>query len=479
MFVCVVKKYDLTLLTRKRNINPLVPPVIKGSSLHYIKNAFEHLGDISDAPRIAFILGIEIHCLGAKIWDYEKELYQQVIECDPTFTLAKTNFAGCLWSMGKYHESLDLITNGIKETPNDVWLLSTAIKRYRDSCQQHMDKKLNKKGYGLTADERIGKAIEYGHKLLNLVYNDGKWIKKTMYPAYGSLLFAWSKDFKTNREEQRTALKMYETLIQWDQQFGYDVIKNWIRDLDRFEIELTNIIVEYWYLPDRSMHKCILNCVDLIQTYFNQDEEKMRRSKILSCIAPYGYIRKCKDTTNNTMTEWCYVSIKKPWLYDKIGSTGGSRSFLRTPVASWYSDTGGALTNDEQISLNGPTTKFSVSFAAKLAYFFAFWQNYKNFINNELGLTINLIKKLRIVMVRLLIHYVFKMEKTNHENFMAMIQDSTKMTNIVKEINSLVSLTELGAICENIEKNIDLEDEKVISNMRAIVTPYIVTKNQR
>ena len=48
---------------------------------------------------------------------------------------------------------------------------------------------------------------------------------------------------------------MCETIIQWDQQFGYDMIKNWIRDLDRFEIELTNIIVEYWYLPDRSMHK--------------------------------------------------------------------------------------------------------------------------------------------------------------------------------------------------------------------------------
>ena len=125
------------------------------------------------------------------------------------------------------------------------------------------DKKLNK-------DARLNKAIEYGEKMVNVANNEGQWISYLMYIFYGSLLYSLSKNFDTNMQAQITALKMYEKGIRMDQQFGYDIINNWIRDLDKFEHELVNIIVDYWYVPDNNMEKYILDCGDLIETYFNE-----------------------------------------------------------------------------------------------------------------------------------------------------------------------------------------------------------------
>ena len=222
-----------------------------------------------------------------------------------------------------------------------------------------------------------------------------------------------------------------------DQQFGFDTINNWTRDLDKFERELIHTIVEYWYLPDNSMHRHILDYVDLIEKYFNHDNEKMRRGKILSAIAPHGYFRKHIVKTRSGK-ECVYVSSRKPSLYIKEKSTGGNVSELRNVVAKWNLGPDGSLRNqnrkdeDEKQQLKS-TTEFSGPFAAKLAYFFTFWTDYTDFIIDELGLTIDLIKEIRIVMIKLLIHYTFKLEKKIHENFGDMIADSIVMKNMANK----------------------------------------------
>ena len=474
----VTKKYDLTLLTRKHSANPVVSAaaVMKGTSLYYAKHAFEHLDDISNGLNITLTFGKKIGVLGKKTHDYQHQLFQQVIKCDPNYSVAKKAISKCLWDMTKYDESLDFINNSLKAKPNDVLLLIAATTRYFFSCHNRIDTKM-KNIQGLTKDERINKAIEYGQKLFNLAHKDRKWIKKEVYSFYAVLIYAWSKEFDKNRQQQVTALKMYEKCIKMDQQFGYDIINNWIRGLDKFEHGLVNTIIEYWYLPRRSMHRHILDYVDLIHTYFNQDSTKMNHAKILSSIAPHGYFYKRRGKIKNPTQQWLYISVKKYSLYHRAGLKGGQTSSLRNVVASWYSDVGGASTNE--INSNESKIEFSASFAAKLAYFFAFWDNYNNFILNELKLTIDLIKKIRIVMIKLLIHYVFKLEKQKHRNTMAMIQDSTIVKNMVNTLDGFLSLTEFVTICEAIEQKICVKDEKVILNMATSTTPFIVTKDQR
>ena len=408
----ITKKYDLTLLTRKQKANPAVSKlnIIKGTLLYYGKQAFEHIGDISEAPLIGFAFAIYV--AHAKMFNYQHELFEQVVKWDPTDSKTKHNLATSLWFCKHYYdECLDMLEKELQTTPDDTLLLSSAVKKYRDSCKLYIAKQMKHRGGKeiLTNDEKLDKAIKYGQHMLNLVNNHGKWIRGSMYTEYGSLLYSWSKDFDKNKQKQVTALKMYEKLIKMDQQFGFDIINNWTRDLHKFERELMHTIVEYWYLPNNSMHAHILDCVDLIERYFNHDNEKMRRAKILSSIAPHGYFRKNIDKTRHGKECVC-ITIQKPSLYNKENSTGGNVSGLYNVVAKWNLDAGGELRNqnrkgeDEKQQLKSTTTRFSGSFAAKLSYFFTFWTDYTNFIINELGLTIDLIKEIRIVMIKLLMH---------------------------------------------------------------------------
>ena len=372
----ITEKYDLTLLTRKQSANPVVSKVtlIKGTPFYYAKQAFEHIGDISEAPLITFAFALNI--VDAKMFDYRQELYEHVVKWDPTYTVAKNNLAYCLWSSKQYDECLDMLEKELKITPDNTWLLSTAMKTYRDSSKLHITKKMkNINGKEFTHDERIDKAIGYGQHLLDLVNNHGKWMRGSMFTLYASLLYVWSKDFDKNKNQQINALKVYEKFIKMDQQLGYDIINNWTRDLDKFEHELIYTIIEYWYLPNRSMHKHILDYVDLIETYFNQDDEKMRRGKIFSSIAPHGYFRKNTRRAVNGR-EFVYVSMRKPSLYDKQNSTGGNVSESRSVVASWKLDPGGILQlinqndHDDHKEPILSTSKFSGSDVAKLAYLF-------------------------------------------------------------------------------------------------------------
>ena len=491
------EKYDLTLLTRKRKADDILPSLAKNSSVYYGKQAYEHVKDMSDAcvPRIVIGFGNHVGKLGEKYYEYQQKLYQQVIELDEDccHCLCRINLAYTLWNMKKYATTLQFVENSIVSFPNNTWLLWSAAARYRDTCKKYIDKKLNDVNSNddngfivqLNKDERLTKALEYGRKMIESANVEGQWKSSWMYLFYGSLLYVWSKDFDKNKEQQVTALKMYEKGMKLDQQFGYDIINNWIRDLDKFEHELVNIIVDYWYTPDRSMQKNILDCVDLIETYFNQNESKMNRAKRLANIVPHGFIRKFSVNKDRRRKPRCYyVVVKKPGIYDKMRYTGGEVAHLRTVIASWKEDVGGVFVANNNLpkeNSTSSTTKFCGAYAAKLAYFFAFLKQYEDFIINELGLTIDLIKKMRNVMIKLLIHYAFKLQKKEHKNFEEMIKDSTVMQNMVAESNiyGMMKLEELGAICDKIEKHVNLEDEEVVANMSKIINPYVVAKNNR
>ena len=487
----ILEKYDLTILTRKRSADPKVRPVIKGTILYYSKCAFEHLNDTSDAPRIGGVFAHSVVAIDKTKYDYGEKLYRQVIKCDSNYGLGKTRFLWHLWKMEKYNQCLDFIDTAIKATPKNTALLFAVSQIYLDSCKLQIDKKLGKKNNvddddknskRLTKDERIDKAIEYGQKLIDVVNKDGKWIRSGMYLFYGSLLYAWSKDFDKNKQQQRLALKMYEKGLKMDQQFGYDIINNWIRDFDKFEHELVSIIVDYWYYPDRSVQSNILDYADLIATYFNQDAEKMRRAKMLTCIMPYGFVRQSARVRNSKQQNG-YLSIKKPAMYDKA-RTNRNTAGLYTLIRSWDVDVGGVLTDEMKTKNNNngyeSMNEFTAASAAKLAYFFVFWEDYKDFVVHELQLTIALVKPLQLVMVCILTHYGFELQKKEHKNFVAMIKDSSTMTKLAMVPAHLITLEKIAIVCDKIERKIDLNGKQVISNMATIVSPVIkVTQDYR
>ena len=486
----ILEKYDLTLLTRKRSADPKVRPEIKGT-LYYSKCAFEHLNDTAEAPRIGCTFAHAVVAIDKTKYDYGEKLYRQVIKCDSNYGLGKASFMWHLWKMEKYNQCFDFIDTAIKATPKNTALLFAASQVYIDSCKLHIDKKLEKKNNvddddknskALTKDERIDKAIEYGQKLIELVNKDGKWIRRGMYLFYGSLLYTWSKDFDKNKKQQRLALKMHEKGIKMDQQFGYDIINNWIRDIDKFEHELVSIIVDYWYYPDRPVQANILDYADLIETYFNQDAEKMRRAKMLTSTMPYGFVRQ-SGRVRNSKQQNGYLSIKKPAIYDKA-KTNRNAAGLYTLIWSWNVDVGGVLTDEMKTEDNNNAyesmNEFTAASAAKLAYFFVFWEDYKDFVMGELQLTTALVNALQVVMICLLTHYGFELQKKEHKNFMAMIKDSTTMTKIITGVAHLITLEKIAIICEKIDRKIDLNAKQVISNMATIISPVIqVTQDYR
>ena len=73
-------------------------------------------------------------------------------------------------------------------------------------------------------------------------------------------------------------------------------------------------IVDYWYIPVDDMNiYAVLDYVDLIETYFNQDKSKMKRAKILCCSAPAcGVVRK---SISNTTKKFYRNSCTKPSKY--------------------------------------------------------------------------------------------------------------------------------------------------------------------
>ena len=116
----------------------------------------------------------------------------------------------------------------------------------------------------------------------------GQYVQTDKYGLFASLLCNWSNEFENNKDEQKFALSIFEKAIEMDQNLGWHVINSWTRNYAKLESGLKNIVIQYWYLANvnNKILKHTLDCADLIETYFNDNQEKMKRAEILSGCAP-------------------------------------------------------------------------------------------------------------------------------------------------------------------------------------------------
>ena len=74
-------EYDITLLTRKRTVDGIILPVIKSTPMYWIKNAWEHLGDLSHSSIVTAFL-YEVTLVG-DAFDYFVKLAYEMIDLYP------------------------------------------------------------------------------------------------------------------------------------------------------------------------------------------------------------------------------------------------------------------------------------------------------------------------------------------------------------------------------------------------------------
>ena len=104
---------------------------------------------------------------------------------------------------------------------------------------------------------------------------------------------------------------------------------------------------------------------------------------------------------------------------------------------------------------------------------------------SEIGINTDIITlEFRVLLTKLLVHYCWKLRKNDrqHSDFVAMIEHSREMTNLVNGFISNVNksvvekwtLDKIGAICDKIEKMVDLTNQDCISKVADIMAPKIV-----
>ena len=61
-----------------------------------------------------------------------------------------------------------------------------------------------------------------------------------------------------------------------DQSLGWDIINNWTRNVNKFALELNDIIIQYWYYPNNSKRliETLQNYGDLLQTHLKTTKKK-------------------------------------------------------------------------------------------------------------------------------------------------------------------------------------------------------------
>ena len=483
-------KYDITLLTRKRTADTIISPVIKGTSMYWIKNAWEHLDDSSESSSIAAAFAREVSFI-SKAFDYYEKLACEMIELFPKMASIRCHLAKRCYESSLHDKAFEVFEKAVNDIPNNSTLLSDVMLYYAESLGLPQRTWPNRK---YSRKQRAERALEYGKKLMELE-SQGKYVGKTNFGSFANLLCNWSKDFENSRDEQKLALSMFEKSIKMDQSLGWDVINNWTRDYIKFEVGLKDIIVRYWYSARVNTHTLIyiLDCADLIETYFNDNQEKMKQAKILSeCVPLESNVSMYMKTDRKARKKAKYfVSIRKPAKCDKqmiISYKNLNFNDYGVVLAWWFMDRGGAIrTRHIAPTNNANGIKIEHRYIAKLAYFFALRYD-SNELLNTIGVPLNVKKDFRVLIVRLIVHYCWKLCKHGHNNFVMMIHDSRLMTRMVNNFVNTVSipaynhgtntqntwLNKSGEICDNIQNIVDLNAADCILRVADIVEPKIV-----
>ena len=106
----------------------------------------------------------------------------------------------------------------------------------------------------------------------------------------------------------------------------------------------------------------------------------------------------------------------------------------------------------------------------------------------KIGLPLDIKTNFRVFIIRLIVHYCWKLYKHSHNNFVLMIHDSHLLTrmfnNFVNGVNISAFhnfpnrintwLNKIGKICDNIQKSVDLNATECILKVSDIVEPKLV-----
>ena len=338
-------KYDITLLTRKRTADKIISRVVKGTSMYWIKKAWEHLDNSSQSSSIAAAFAPEVSFINKTFDRYEK-FACKMIELHPKIASIRCHLAKRCYESSLHDKAFEVFEKAVNDIPNNSTLLSDVMLYYAESLGLPQRTWPNRK---YSRKQRAERALEYGKKLMELE-SQGQHVDKKNFGLFANLLCNWSKDFENNRYEQKIALSMFEKSIKMDQSLGWYVINNWTRDYIKFELGLKDIILRYWYLADVNSHALsyILDCADLIETYLKDNPEKMKRAKILSDCVPFEsnvamYMK--TDSKTGKIAKY-FVSVRKPAKCEKqmiTSYTNLNFNDYGVVLAWWFMDKGGAI----------------------------------------------------------------------------------------------------------------------------------------
>ena len=496
-------EYDITLLTRYRTADPIISPVVKNTALYWIKLGWEHLKDSSESSSIVGAFVYEIGLIG-KAFGYYEKLSIEMIKMHPQHAWVRCNLAGHYYRSSIHSKAFDYCEQSVIDIPNNTTVLGNIMHYYSQSL--NLGSRLQSNGY--TRKERAEKALEYGKQLIDLS-SKGQYVRNTRFALFAELLCNWSGKFDDNRDEQKLALSMYEKAIHMDQFLGRDVINNWTRDYIIFESGLRDLIVRYWYVANDNglRSRDILNCADLIETYFNDNDEKMKRAKELSDSVPIesNVVVYVKTDQNNNKRAMHYVSIRKPAKCQKkriLDYIGLDFSDYGIVLAWWYMDEGRGMLAMRNM-LQDYSTTFTEQYAAKLACYFAFMcgadaagaagandeKEMEIEIEIESGLRMKIDREFKVLIIKILVHYCWKLYQKTHESVVNMIQHSNIFTRMANDfmnnannpdeadINKIWTLNKIGQICDKIEKMVDLNSQDCILKVADILEPkFVFTK---
>ena len=499
-------EFDITLLTRRRTADNIISPVIKNTSLYWSKLGWEHLKNSSQSYSI---VGAFVHDVGrlSKADEYYEKLALEMIDIWPKYGLIRCNLGSHYYRASQRGRALNCFEQAVSDIPNNARILSHIMHFYTQSLKLGSQSlphcPYNRK-------QRAERALECGKQLIELTLK-GQYIRNTKYSLFAELLSCWSKDFETNKKEQKMALSIFEKAIVIDQNVGWDVINNWTREYNKFELNIKDIIIQYWYIANENnlRSRDILNYADLVETYFTNKSEKMKHAKVLSNSVPIesNVVVYVKYDVESDKKGMYYVSIRKPGkclkkrILDYSGLNFGDYGVI---IAWWYLDEGGGRGGGRYIWNNSENIEFCKPYAAKLAYFFTFMLD-SNTALSKVGLTLDVAKKMRVLMIKLLIHYGWKLHQSSFVNIVNMVGHSNILAamvdNFINDINNSIAnqeqqgddelafdedddneddsspvwtVYELGEICDKIEKMIDLNDQNCILKVADIVKPNIV-----
>ena len=499
---CDTTEYDITQLTRQRTADPVILPVEKKSALYWIKLAWEHLSDLSHSSRIVYGFLYEIGLID-KAFDYFEKLSLEMVKIYPKHGGMRCCLGRRYYDKSMFTKAFDIFEQAVIDIPDSTTVLSNVAIYYLNSCM--LGKKWESTKYTYTPKQRAERSLKYSKQLMQLA-SQGKYVRSSTYWRYGKLLYNWSYGFDNNKDEQRLALSMYEKAIEMDQCFMRDVINNWTRKYVKFESGLKNVIV--WYGCELRS-KNVLNYADLIETYFANCREKVRRARLLSNSVPLDWFvvslhKKDAHYCGKKARYRSFVSVRKPAKYNKklmLDRDSLKRTYSEYGIVlgGWHIESPILDTNDiAAFNYNYNSiddvkeTKFNNECVAKLIYFLTFMCDDKSVLN-DVGLELDVTIEFKVLMIKLLIHYCWKLDYvTWYRNIIDAIEHShimTKMVNdFIKNINDrfekdiddnadkIWTLKRIGEICYKIEKIVDLNSQDCNLKMARVFEPKIVCR---